>query len=135
MEIKHIYLASEITVKQFGTDFQLKFSVDLNTCTALCMGFFLLKEGLSNSLSVQFGNYLLILKLAQGKYSSFDSLNSIQKVFKGKIAINELEYLLYYLLKIYRDGFAEIEHIDISFASDNAEVVLTVSCEDYSAVL
>jgi hypothetical protein len=47
-------------------------------------------------------------------------------------AINELEYSLYYLLKIYRDGFAETEHIDIIFASsDNVEVMLTVSCEDY----
>lgn len=132
MEIKHIYLDSKITFKQFGTDFQLKFNIDLNSCTTLCMGFFLLKEELLNSLSIQFSNYLLILKLTPGKYSSFENLNSIQKVFKGNIAMNELEYLLFYLLKIYRDGFAETEHIDISFASsDNAEVMLTVSCEDY----
>jgi len=131
MEIKHINLDSKITFRRFDTDFQLKLGVDLNNCTALCMGFFLLKEGLSNSLRMQFNNYLLVLTKTSDKYSSFENLSSIEKVFKGVISINELEYLLYYLLKIYRDGFAETEHIDIIFASsDNVEIMLTVSYED-----
>ena len=51
---------------------------------------------------------------------------------KAAISMNELEYVLYYLLRFYRDDIASAEHIDIDFDFDKGvEVTLVLIADVY----
>jgi hypothetical protein len=92
----------------------------------------LLKEGLVNAIGLEFNNFLLILKPSQDNYSYLDSLEIKDNVFKGRISVVSIEYILYFILKYYRDGIAETEHIDIDFINAKGnELTLTINCADF----
>ncbi|MBK7635507.1 MAG: hypothetical protein IPJ13_15450 [Saprospiraceae bacterium] len=90
----------------------------------------LLKENLVEVIDIRFENFSIVLKISGDNYSYSESMN--KNVFKGLISIHNLEYILQYILKFYRDDIAEVEHIDIDFLSSNGkEYTWTIFCNEY----
>lgn len=130
--MKQVKINREISISEFEGLVQLKISCDQEIGSELCMILFLLKEGLTDTINVQFKNFSIILKLSDDRYSYFESVNLKEKMFNGRISIDTIEYILYYILKSYRDGIAEAEHIDVYFSDANRErFVFTLSYERF----
>lgn len=132
MEIKQINVDSEISQMSYEDQLQLKTMLNQGKEVELILGLSLLKEELSNVISFKFINFSFILKLSKEKYSTWDSLDYKNSVFKGKLSVNAIDYILHYLLKFYSNGFADAEHIDIDFFNeDKKEITLTINCNNY----
>jgi hypothetical protein len=132
MEMKQINIDTEISIKDFGEQLQFKLDINQILGVELCMALFLLKENLINTIGLKFNNFFILLKVSRDQYSYCESIIFNDGAFKGQISINNLEYILHYILKFYRDGIAEAEHIDIDFLNNNGkEFTLTISCSEY----
>ncbi len=130
--MKQVNINREVSINDFATEVQLKLSCDREIGSELCMILFLLKERLTGAINVQFKNFSIILKLSDDRYSHFESINLKEKIFKGRISIDTIDYILYYILKFYRDEIAEAEHIDVYFSDANKEkFVFTLSYEHF----
>ncbi|MFT3748126.1 MAG: hypothetical protein QM768_07405 [Agriterribacter sp.] len=132
MEVRQITIDTKISLKDFGDQLQFKLALNQEISIAICLEFLLLKENLINSVGLNFKNSFIILKLSKDQYSYCDKTDFGRGLLKGQISINNLDYILHYILKYYRDGIAETEHIDIDFLNDNGkELTLTISFERY----
>ena len=130
--MKQININSKISVKDFGEQIQFKLIINQSVGKELGMGLLLLKENLSNVIGLKFSDFLMILKTSDDNYSYIESIEFKNKIFKGMISFDAIDYILYYVLKFYRDGIAEAEHIDVDFINiKGAEITFTIQCNDY----
>lgn len=135
--IKTILVPIRIDIEKL--DYQKVVSIDLKSvaisdwCVSLC----LLKEGLVSTLEFV-GNSKLIVQIDSSLQRStrarvVASPDSIRLVFHP----DEFDFLLSFFLKYYRDGVAEVDHIDIeglaySRESEEAEEsYITFQMKDY----
>lgn len=131
--MKKVNIDSEITLKNFGNQWQLKLLLDQKVAVQLCMALVLLRERLTNVLGLKFSNFLMVLKPSQDRYSYSNSESPQNGTFNGEISTDSIDYILHYVLKYYRDGFAEAEHIDIEFSGSNGrEFTLTINCSSHT---
>jgi hypothetical protein len=128
------FLNKKIEIKQFKRQFTLTILLDEDELiTKLMLSLILLREGLANNLEIKFSNMIYHLSI---NHNQTDSICLIidpnVRNFKGKIAMNALEYAIFYLLKYYRDGIAESEHIDLDFEQNDTIVTLTFKIKMYN---
>lgn len=122
-------ISGSVQTNDFGKQKQIKINIDNSNVFDLCMTLVLLKECLVDKIELNFKNFTFILKNYQDNYSVYDQLDLIKGHFKGAISSNALEYIIYFLLKYYRDGFSETQHIDIDFINGKREeCTLTFMC-------
>ncbi|TJZ60056.1 hypothetical protein FAZ15_14320 [Sphingobacterium olei] len=137
MGMKQINIEAEISIKNFSEQIQLKLHLNQIVGVELCMSLFLLKENLINAIGLKFRNFFILFKSSGDRFSYCESVALDNGVFKGQISNDSLDYILHYILKFYRDGIAEAEHVDIDFLNNNGkELTLTISCniyQEYSA--
>jgi hypothetical protein len=88
------------------------------------LGLCLLKEGLTEGLLVseERGRKKLELQMV----GSSDVRAKAEASFgtettQLRIASSDLDYLLHFFLKYYRDGVAEVDHLDLQAMSENVE--------------
>ena len=125
-------IAIKVESKDYGHQKVIKIAIDDSTSQQLCILFLLLKEALVDTLELNFLNFSIFLNLQKKNSSYFSTVDLKKNIFKGTISLNSLEYILSFLLKYYRDGFAEAEHIDVDFANKGGEeVTLTIKCDSY----
>lgn len=130
--MKQIKINTEIKINLLKGQTQIKFKLDHLVSLEMTIALVILKEGLVNSIGLKFDNFLLILKPSQDNYSYFESLELKSSIFKGKISNVSIEYILYFILKYYRDGIADTEHVDVDFINSiGNELTLTINCDDY----
>jgi len=91
----------------------------LDWCLALC----LLKENLIDALLVQGENTRAKLEIqvsgvTKGRVRSRASFDS--ETTRLDITMTDLDYLLHFFLKYYRDGVAEVDHLDLELAPEKA---------------
>ncbi|MFC7526935.1 hypothetical protein ACFQRK_23465 [Parapedobacter sp. GCM10030251] len=130
--MKQVNINAEIRKTDFGDQLQFKLLLNQNVGTELCMALMLLKEGLVDVIGLKFLNYSFTLKISRNNYSYSESEIFGSEVLKGKISVGNIDYILHYVLKFYRDGYAEAEHIDIDFLNDGGKgYTFTISCVDY----
>ena len=123
---------AEISSKSFGQHIQLNLIIDNSISVELCMILFLLKEELIKVAELNFINFTFFLRNKNGNQATFSLLDIDKGVFDGNITNNVLEYILYFLLKYYRDGIGEAEHIDVDFKDKNGYVcTLTLNCKNF----
>ncbi|HEX3627409.1 MAG TPA: hypothetical protein VH280_18540 [Verrucomicrobiae bacterium] len=93
-----------------------------------CLGLCLLKECLVQTLIIKESGTKGKLEIertdrkgdADRTQANFESEGT-----RLKITENDLDYLLHFFLKYYRDGWAEVDHIDL-------EALCTAECQDSS---
>lgn len=91
-------------------------------CLQLC----LLETGLQDSVKIssldkKFSIDIRVDKNVSTNDRGFVRLND--KLINLSVAPNELEMWKYFFLKYYRDGFAEVDHIDSEFILDKASEI------------
>lgn len=99
----------------------LKIDVDSFLCRELICGLSLLREKLDTSLKLRYRDLsvTLIMKKSGERYNRYVQENS--KELKLECSEDTVNYVLYFFLRFFRDGYPEVDHIDLSFADDNAE--------------
>ena len=125
-------IEKNIDFKDFNQQKTFKIKVDESTSQELTMILLLLREDLAKSVEIKFNNFnFYISLLKKSNLSLYDKLDERNKIFKCQISLNSLEYLLYFLLKYYRDRIGESNHVDIDFLQGKEECTLTVECEKF----
>jgi len=123
-----------VDFKDFGQQKALKFNVNSIIAKEFCMMFFLLKENLVKKIELKLKNYIFFVETEQDIdiKESFCVIDQNEKVFKGTLSANSLDFVIHFLLKYFRDEIGEAEHIDVDFKNQNGgEVTLTIKCDIY----
>jgi hypothetical protein len=95
-----------------------------------CLGLCLLKEGLIPVLLVleEAAKGKLEIKLAgQTKHRTKTQANFESDAIRIRMTLDDLDYLLHFFLKFFRDGVAEVDHIDLEMESQTSSQDLTVT--------
>lgn len=121
----------ESNLTDFESQFVCAIKVNHTLVGKIIPDLFLLKEGLVETLSVKLVDCVLFLQKSKDIESRCTEMNLDAMKFRLFISNNTLEYLLFYLLKYYRDFQAESEHIDIDFQNEMKEFTLTIHSEMY----
>ena len=132
--MKTIEIDKKIDAFLFENQIPLEIVIDEFLCKELICGLLLIRECLDDVLHLKFSNFSFFLKLGTGSGSTTTLISLKDEVFKGLISMNNLEYALYYLLKYYRDGIGEADHIDIDIdfiGLDKQEVTITLTVNNY----
>ena len=118
-------------------NFENQISLELNATkdnisSQLMLSFVLLKEELAEIIEFSIGGISIFLKINKGNHSLCSFYNLQEKVFRFSISINELEFCLFYLLKYYRDGVADVSHVDLDFKfSDEMTLTWTIEIDSF----
>lgn len=104
-----------------------------------CLGLSLLQEALVDALIVTGVDSRKSLKLRRRMRHDDDP--RAQMTFKHEAAVIDvpataLKYLLYFFLRYYRDGAAEVDHVDLETTGpelDRASGYLTIKVDDFAA--
>jgi hypothetical protein len=132
MVMKIVELTARVDAQKTGKDVGIKLEIEREIGIELCMALLLLKESLSDAIELKFQNFSLIFRLSGNQYSYCESIDVQKSVFKGRIALNAVDYVMHYILKFYRDEIAEAEHIDLAFESDKGlECTWIIKCKRY----
>jgi hypothetical protein len=133
-KIKTIRISASVETAEYETQKCVTLTVEAGSAKELALAFTLLREKLVSSLEILFDNCSLYLKLNKDPKVSVCTSYSKSHI-KAAISINALGYGLFYLLKYYRDGIGEAEHIDIDFGfNQHTEVTLTIKTEVYKEI-
>jgi hypothetical protein len=121
-----------IAFKDFDSQIVMSIYIDSTMAAELSMQLMLLRERLVSSIELKFDNATIFLKASENNLSKCSLFNAKEKIFKANISINTLEYFMYFLLKYYRDGIAEVQHLDLDFEyNDDKEITLTVIAKNH----
>jgi hypothetical protein len=91
----------------------------------------LLRESLEESIEIKLENFSLTFTMSDKNKSYCSLFDEMKKIARLSISKNNLGYLLFYLLKYYRDGIAESEHIDLDFQQENFLLTLTIKLHPF----
>ncbi len=132
MAVRQVDLRASVDVREFMEQLQIKVHLNRTIYFDLCMAFLLLKENLVDDIGLRFDNFFILLRKTMHNHSKYEAVDFNRRSFKGCISIHGIDYALHYILKFYRDGIAESEHIDIDFLNDaGKELTLTIACGEY----
>jgi hypothetical protein len=129
--MKTLVVKSIVILKNFGTQLTIDTTLDLTVVAELCALLSILREDIVDVIEIQFKNFKIILKKTSKDFSKCNLCDFKGGIFKGEISMSMLEYLLFFLLKYYKDGIAEAQHIDLDFAYEQTEVTLTINAKNY----
>jgi hypothetical protein len=124
-------IKSIVLLKNFGTQLVIDITIDLPVAIELCAQLSILREDIIEVIEIKFDNFRILLKKTSSDVSKCNLCDFKDGVFKGEISMNMLEYFLFFLLKYYKDGIAEAQHIDLDFVYDDTEVTLTINVKNY----
>jgi hypothetical protein len=117
---KHLQLSLNVELVRYPQQTAFTISLNRESLRDWCLGLSLLKEDLIETLAVsaERGKRKFEIELlasagptvrAQADFSS--------ETTRLKITPNHADYLLHFFLKYYRDGAAEVDHVDVEAAS------------------
>lgn len=131
MKTKQIFL--NVDIDSHDQQKVIKINFDRASCQEICLMLCLLREKLVNTIELKFNNFSLFLGIQNGNQSFYSILDLQKGTFKAAISLNSLEYALYFLLKYYRDGVGEADHIDIDFQNRGGdECTLIFKCDEFT---
>ena len=123
---------AKIVKRDFSIQKTFTLKLNLEKAQQMYLSLSLLKEQLVDTLEINFVNYKFFLKSNSRGSSTCNSLNERDSILKLSLSSNLLEYAMIFLLKYYRDGVGESEHIDLDFEyEENMEVTLTIQIDNY----
>jgi hypothetical protein len=132
MEMKTKKIPIPIEYKDFCAQKVIQIQLNSTNSKELCMMFLLLKEKLVRLIELKFNEFNIYLQIQKGNQSEYDLFNKAQDILKGRIAPNDLDYILSFLLKYYRDEVGEADHIDVDFKNTvGEEITLTFKCDRF----
>lgn len=139
MKKKLIRLNLSFYQRKYAEQTCFEMSFERDAIGEWCLGLGLLKERLVDSLLIEptKGNLKLDLKVApeatDGNITGKVQYDSIHL----SLSLVTLDYLLNFSLKYYRDGYADVSHIDLqtSFNEFGDEVYITFQFPDYAGPL
>jgi hypothetical protein len=113
--IKHLRLPLDIDLVRHPGQTVLRFSLHREALCDWCAGLSLLKEGLIEALTVseQPGRGAKVRFLTEPKAGGTVRVSFRSDLSEITLTRNNLEYLQHFFLKYYRDGVAEVDHIDL----------------------
>jgi hypothetical protein len=130
--MKKKFINKKVSIENFSNQRQVKIIIDQDSNSQLFMSLSLLNEGLSDQIEIKFLNFIIIFEISSNNECYYDSPLFKKGILKGKISRNEMEYILNYLLKYFRDGYGQAEHIDVDFMdAKDSECTLTFYCDDF----
>lgn len=120
---KHISLAMRLSVAQHLDQEVLTIHVQPPGLKDCCLGLSLFKEGLIKSLifTELGGTQKLDLQMDENMNSSKPVACPLVNGHQVILPLNTLDYLLHFFLKYYRDGFAEVDHVDLEAVKSGIE--------------
>lgn len=133
---KRLRLPSSIELKDYSGQKVLEIRVGRDSLWNWALGLLLVREGLVDTLTVtsERGNGAVEIRLDPTHRRTPAVLASLAEPFSRlEFSGVALDYLLHALLKYYRDGQAEVDHIDLQTAlsdSDNEDAYVTFAFAD-----
>lgn len=132
MEINNRRLTARSEYADYGNQKVLKIHLNDLISKEMCLIMMLLYRGLIDFVNIQLEGFYISLTLGTEKQSRCLDLQVKEKRVELSVAPNAVGLILNFLLKYYRDGISEAEHIDIDFKySDEAEFTLTLTMEKF----
>jgi hypothetical protein len=121
---------------EYAAQKTIRLLVNASNIKELSMPLVLLKERLADALEISCDGFTFYLRMDLKRNESICTLFDIRKeMFKGSISAVSLEFLLFFLLKYYRDDTAGVDHIDLDFKYEkNVVVTLTVQVENATSI-
>ncbi|MCC6745759.1 MAG: hypothetical protein IT175_18000 [Acidobacteria bacterium] len=118
-------LRSRLTRHQGQT--VLRIELEREAVAEWCLGLCLLKEGLISILLVQevAARGMLEVQLGTQRTRSLASLDP--SASKVSLTQNDLDYIQHFFLKYFRDGVADVDHIDLDVVSDTDSQQSTIT--------
>jgi hypothetical protein len=136
MEMKSKKLPLKADARDYGIQKAVVLTFNCLTAKDMIILFMLLKEDLVDSIEILLDNFSLYLRKSNKDNKSVCSIFNIQKkTIKASISFNSLEFVIFFLLKYYRDEMGEVEHIDLDFEFNKDEIVtLTIKVDSFKGI-
>lgn len=110
-------LSIDISLSRSESDGEVKFTLTAGRASLrdLCLGLVLIKEKLVDSVVFTDLNSITTCEVTESAKSTQRRLQAsiADKSVCLQLASNQIEVLLVFLLKYYRDGVAEVDHLDL----------------------
>lgn len=130
--MKTLFINKNIEIRRFEGQQTITILLDNEQSKNEVLLLILLKEKLVEKIEIKFNNLTIYLSINNNETKSTCSfINFNEQKFKGKISMNLLEYAICYLLKYFRDGIAESEHIDLDFDHKDFIVTLILKIKEF----
>jgi hypothetical protein len=130
---KHLRLKVRLHLVRHSGQTVLNVELERDALTDWCLALCLLKENLIETLIVaehaasrQIG--FTILRGVKGTARTQASLSPHSS--QVRMTPNDLDYLLHFFLKYYRDGVAQVDHLDLEAGSGNDDAAITFKVSD-----
>lgn len=116
---KRLALPLRLHLTRYQGQTVLSIEIGRESVAEWCLGLCLLKEGLISILLVQEveARGMLEVQLGTQRTRSLASLDP--SASKMSLTHNDLDYILHFFLKYFRDGVADVDHIDLDVVSDS----------------
>lgn len=105
----------------FGSQKALTIYLDGLLSQEMCLAIMLLYRGLTESLEIKVDGFTILFRLGVEKHSYCTSLEEKERRAEVLIAPNAAGLIVNFLLRYYRDGIGEAEHIDVDFRISKEE--------------
>jgi hypothetical protein len=127
---KHLQLPVDIERVQHSGQTVLRLSLQRKGLCDWCVGLSLLKEGLIETLTVteQRGRGTKVQFLKESKVNRAVRVSFHAGRSQVVMTDNSIDYVQHFFLKYYRDGLAEVDHIDLQAVdaeTGNSEIYVT----------
>jgi hypothetical protein len=134
---KRLELQARIDVKDTSDHMVVKIDFGMNPCTEWCLGLCLLKEKLIDSLIITFPSDSFEMELIRDDelwHYNVAQANYVENMLLVYLSLHLLEYWVHFFLQYYRDGVAEVDHIDVEMDprhGDGRGVFLTFQVSNF----
>lgn len=127
---KQLSLALRLKLVQHPGQTVLNIEFETEALAEWCLGLCLLKEGLIPVLLIQertAKGKLEIQLTGQTKHRARTQASFESNTTRVRMTPDDLDYLLHFFLKYFRDGVAEVDHLDLDVASqtNNQDATIT----------
>jgi hypothetical protein len=118
---KHLKLPLRLELVRYSGQTVLNIQFESKALSGWCLALCLLKEGLTAALviSEEGAKGKLELELMSEAKERRTHASFEAETARLRITSNDLDYLLHFFLKYYRDGFAEVDHLDLEVVAAN----------------
>jgi hypothetical protein len=132
---KQLVLPIRIEEIHYPGQVAIEILIDSVSLQEWCLGLCLLKEGLMESFAVReaSGTRGIEINIVPQDKNDPSLLLGLSKTIRAGVTLNSLEYVQYFFLKYYRDGVAEVDHLDLEgvlASEEHEEVYLTFKVPD-----
>ena len=127
---KTLSLALKLRLKRYDDQVVVDMLVESSAVAGWCLGLMLLKEQLITALLIQPDSgkksHTCRLEVLPSRQMRSQAILDSDTV-RISLSINNLEYILSFFLKYFRDGIADVDHIDLEADSPDGEDVITIT--------